>query len=295
MISTLADGGVYHAPRIVLSSFHGDEAPDHAPVFHPAAGRRVVSPLVANEMKQMMAEVVLAGTGRHAQLNGYTSGGKTGTAQKADPNGHGYSKTDYIASFGGITPLNDPALTILVVIDSPRGGHEGGDVSAPVFKRIAERVLPYLGVPHDVPVKADAAEPRLAGIDQKEESQPLGLPPEALSTAGAPIPEAALASAAKPPADGPAPAVGANPNATAPSGSTSGSKASLIVLHYGTTAAQAITTPDFTGQSVRTVSETCERLGLQVDLEGNGTARSQFPAPGTPLQPGARVKVQFAP
>ena len=79
----------------------------------------------------MMEGVVLFGTGKQAQLNGYSSGGKTGTAQKIDPATHTYSKTMHIASFAGFAPVNNPVISVAVVIDSPKGAYYGADVSAP--------------------------------------------------------------------------------------------------------------------------------------------------------------------
>ena len=90
-------------------------------------------------------------------LDGYTSAGKTGTAQKVDPNTHAYSTTDYVGSFVGFAPVNNPAMSIAVILDSARGLHQGGQVSAPVFKRVAEQVLAYLNVPHDAEIKHDPA------------------------------------------------------------------------------------------------------------------------------------------
>ena len=114
--------------------------------------------MTAAQMKKMMEGVVLFGTARRAILNGYTSAGKTGTAQKVDPATGVYSKTKYVASFIGFSPVNNPAVTIAVILDSPIGLHQGGQVSAPVFKRIAEQVLEYMHVPHDVDVKRAAAD-----------------------------------------------------------------------------------------------------------------------------------------
>ncbi len=258
MASSLANGGVYHAPRIVLDKFRGAR-PAQPPAFTPAPGRRIVSAFVANEMKQMMAQVVLAGTGRWAQLDGYTAGGKTGTAQMVDPGKHAYSKRNYVASFVGFAPLNDPAIVCLVVIAAPRGGHEGGQVAGPVFKAIAERVLPYLGVPHDVPLQVHPAPIRIAAADAVEESQPIGPPPT------------------------PAPPLAAAPEPTG----------SEVVVATGPPAGIAL--PDFRGQSVRAVTALCQRLGLALALQGNGVAQAQSPAAGTRLRRGATVVVRFAP
>jgi cell division protein FtsI (penicillin-binding protein 3) len=107
--------------------------------------------MTAAQMRKMMEGVVLYGSGRPAQLNGYSSGGKTGTAQKIDPRTHLYSKTMHIASFVGIAPVNNPVISIAVIIDNPQKGpsYYGTAVSAPVFAEVAQNVLEYLGVPHD--------------------------------------------------------------------------------------------------------------------------------------------------
>jgi cell division protein FtsI (penicillin-binding protein 3) len=120
-----------------------------------AGAHRVISTLTAAQMRKMMEGVVLYGTGKAAQLNGYSSGGKTGTAQKIDPATHTYSKTMHIASFAGIAPVNNPVISVAVVIDDPKGAsYYGAAVSAPVFAQVAQQVLEYLGVPHDIDMRA---------------------------------------------------------------------------------------------------------------------------------------------
>src|SRR6516164_3677204 len=137
VISTFANDGVYVAPRIVA----GTVAPQGAlqtVAFHPAEGRRVISPYTAAEMRSMMQKVILEGTARRASLDGYTAGGKTGTGQKIDPATGAYSKTKYNATFAGFSPLNNPQVVVAVILDSPLGPHQGGQVSAPVFRRITQ-------------------------------------------------------------------------------------------------------------------------------------------------------------
>src|SRR5277367_1902306 len=149
LISTFANDGVAVPPRIVAATVE----PQHAPqmvAFHPAEGHRVISSLTAAQMKQMMQKVVLEGTARKAILEGYSSAGKTGTAQKVDPATGAYSRTKYVASFAGFAPLNNPAIVVAVILDSAVGLHQGGQVSAPVFQRVTQQVLEYLHVPHDV-------------------------------------------------------------------------------------------------------------------------------------------------
>lgn len=140
-VSSIANGGHLLQPRVVrafIKDGHRIEVP-HREM------RRTIEPETAATLTTIMEQVVERGTARAAQIPGYTIAGKTGTAAKLE-NGR-YQKSDYNASFVGFIPSRNPALTILVVIDSPHGnGYTGGAVSAPVFKRIAEAALTYLGI-----------------------------------------------------------------------------------------------------------------------------------------------------
>jgi cell division protein FtsI (penicillin-binding protein 3) len=165
MVSAIANGGVYMPPHVLLQST--DENKGDARLqpagFHPAnqlpanlpdGAHRVVRELTAAKMRSMMQGIVTEGTGTTAQLNGYSAGGKTGTAQKIDPATHTYSHTKLVASFAGFAPVSSPAISIAVVIDTPTvGSLYGTAVSAPVFQVLAQQVLEYLGVPHDQPLK----------------------------------------------------------------------------------------------------------------------------------------------
>ena len=134
MASTIANGGVYLPPHIVLESTQEMKGSanlkpaafrpeDELPNPLPAGAHRVISEMTSAQMRKMMEGVVLYGhRAAPAQLNGYSAGGKTGTAQKIDPKTHTYSKTKYIASFVGFAPVNNPAVTIAVVMDSPYEG-----------------------------------------------------------------------------------------------------------------------------------------------------------------------------
>ncbi|MFZ0954894.1 MAG: penicillin-binding protein [Candidatus Sulfotelmatobacter sp.] len=151
LISTFANDGVWIAPRIVAGTAT-PQTPLQTVAFHPGPSHRVISSFTAAEMRAMMQKVVLVGTGRKAILEGYSSAGKTGTGQKVDPATGAYSKTKYIATFAGFAPVNNPQIVVAVILDSAVGPHQGGQVSAPVFKRIAQQVLEYLHVPHDLPL-----------------------------------------------------------------------------------------------------------------------------------------------
>src|SRR5215469_9026591 len=115
LISTFANDGVWIAPRIVAGTAQPQGTPQTV-AFHPGASHRVISSFTAAEMRSMMQKVVLEGTGRKANLEGYTSAGKTGTGQKVDPNTGAYSKTKYVATFAGFAPLNNPQIVVAVIL-----------------------------------------------------------------------------------------------------------------------------------------------------------------------------------
>jgi cell division protein FtsI (penicillin-binding protein 3) len=144
--STVANGGELVQPRIVRAVIDAD---GRVPVPRKVV-RRVMSPGTAAEMTAIMEAVVEQGTGKMARLEDFTVAGKTGTANK-NQNGH-YLEHDYNVSFVGFVPSRKPALTIIVMIDTPRGPNRpfGGTVSAPIFHRIANAALRYLGVTPNV-------------------------------------------------------------------------------------------------------------------------------------------------
>jgi cell division protein FtsI (penicillin-binding protein 3) len=165
MVSTIANGGVYMPPHILLQStdeMKGDSrlrpepfrAAYQLPETLPEGAHRVIREITSAKMRAMMEGIVLEGTGKPAQLNGYSAAGKTGTAEKIDPATHTYSHTKLVASFAGFAPVSDPAISIAVVIDTPTvGSAYGTTAAAPVFRELAQEVLEYLGVPHDQPLK----------------------------------------------------------------------------------------------------------------------------------------------
>jgi cell division protein FtsI/penicillin-binding protein 2 len=141
--AAVANGGVWIQPHLV------DRVGGHAP--EKWTHRRLMSPDVDHEVKKMLTGVVadVGATGNEAQIPGYTVAGKTGTAQI--PTAHGYSTTDYTASFVGMVPASHPRLIVLVKVNAPRGSIFGGVVAAPAFAAIAKFDLQYLEVPPDAP------------------------------------------------------------------------------------------------------------------------------------------------
>jgi cell division protein FtsI (penicillin-binding protein 3) len=172
-VSSIANGGHLIQPRVVRAFIKDGRRLE---VAHREM-RRTIEPETAATLTTIMEQVVERGTARAAQIDGYTIAGKTGTAAKL-VNGH-YQKSDYNASFVGFIPSRNPALTILVVIDSPHGnGYTGGAVSAPVFKRIAEAAVTYLGVGPNL----NAAPPVLVARHDVRDGDPEGAPQPAVAS-----------------------------------------------------------------------------------------------------------------
>ncbi len=145
--SALANGGMLMRPYLVAEIVDRDGREGRK--FQPQPVGRAASEQTCGKLNGILRRVVEAGTGEKARPAGYTAAGKTGTAQKIDQKTGLYSKKDYVSSFVGFTPVHDPKLVILVMVDSPEGVIYGGSVAAPVFKAVAEQSLAYLQVPPD--------------------------------------------------------------------------------------------------------------------------------------------------
>ncbi len=169
-ISAIANGGYLLKPYVVkrIVSKDGSVVKEFAPWIK----RRVISEKTSRLLTSMLEKVTdRDGTGFKASLDqyGYKVAGKTGTAQKVNVKDGGYYKDRYISSFIGYLPSDDPKLSILVVIDEPKGEFYGGEVAAPVFKRIAEEVLPYMGVlPQDASIKEVHVKIERKGIEIRD-------------------------------------------------------------------------------------------------------------------------------
>jgi cell division protein FtsI/penicillin-binding protein 2 len=152
--SAIADGGILRTPQIV-QSIGGHRAAE-------PKGKRVISPAVAAELRDMLRGVFAdGGTASGAAIQGYDMAGKTGTAQIAVDGK--YSSTEFVASFIGMVPASNPKLVVAVVVDQPNGEIYGGSVAAPAFQTIVGWAVPYFGInpcPAPCPASAmDAATP----------------------------------------------------------------------------------------------------------------------------------------
>jgi cell division protein FtsI (penicillin-binding protein 3) len=268
-VSAIANGGTMYRPHVVQALRRSTKVIAGDGFLAQMEPHRVIRPETAATLRRLMEGVVLGGTGVLARLDGWTAAGKTGSAQKIDPATGRYSRNNFVASFTGFTPINNPAVTILVSIDSPVGLHEGGPVAAPVFKRIAEQVLPYLDVPRDVQLN-----PRLIQAAYKKQAAD----------------EASLDDFTPTDFSGqPEEAANESNQETVP-------LRSERVLQEITAVDEAggdIAVPDFSGKTMREVSEMCLRLGLEPVLVGSNLATDQTPAAGVHVRCGAKVTVQF--
>ena len=261
-IGAIANDGEYRPPYLV-QAFVGPDGVRRAPTRDDDfAVRRTVSEKTARTLRGMLQEVTLDGTGKAASVIGYTTGGKTGTAQKIDPVTHRYSHGRYAAWFAGFVPADDPALVIVVMVDEPEGAHRhGGDVSAPVFSRVAEPVLRYLGVLPDRD-RSLIVDPVLHASSPRRFAADPGVAAARTTTRSrdrAPAVEASLLSFAQ--ADPP------------PGGDGSG----LVAM------------PDLSGLSLRQATEALARLGLNCSSQRLGPkVTRQEPVAGAPVRPGAR-------
>jgi cell division protein FtsI (penicillin-binding protein 3) len=261
-------------------------------------------------MRSMMEKVVIEGTGRKAILEGYSAAGKTGTAQKVDPATGAYSKTKYIGSFAGFAPVNNPQIVVAVILDSAVGLHQGGQVSAPVFRRITQQVLEYLHVPHDLPLAPQhqlllaQAKVKDKDLDEGTPDHP-GQPLETAEVNGS-AGEAAKPSVAR--ALTPANAGSIQPviqaamreSVTQPIPSTTNTSAQAAQPELPTSGTVVldveqggIEVPSFVGKTFRGAIEAAQDAGLELESVGSGVARQQSPLAGSHVPAGSRVTVQF--
>jgi len=339
MVSTIANGGMYLPPHILLQSTElkkGD--PKLQPTaFHPngdlpsplpEGAHRVISTMTSAEMRKMMEGVVVNGTGRNAQLDGYSAAGKTGTAQKIDVRTHTYSATKYIASFVGFAPVNNPAISVAIVMDSPEaGGHHGAQASAPAFHELAQQILEYLGVPHDQDLKP---QPQIAKNQQPVEEDdghlaehaedlnslfatvndlpaddplraPQQTPGQAAPVAKNAAPTQVAANTNPTPSHdvssttavaetlNPKPADDPDPAPVMPASTPAPVVKGSVVVNAG----KRVAVPSFVGQPVRSVIEQAGSVELGVQVLGTGIAREQAPAAGTMVPVGTEIVVRF--
>lgn len=161
-VSSIANGGTYVVPRVVKGIVNSQTG--EVKNIEPQKKETVISKETSEKVLSMMQSVVAEGTGKNAQVKGYSIGGKTGTSED------GVNTGKYVTSFVGVAPISNPKLVILITLYNPtgEGGHQGGGVAAPIASQVLGEVLPYLEVKKDneteEDVKNKVAVPNLEGM-----------------------------------------------------------------------------------------------------------------------------------
>jgi cell division protein FtsI (penicillin-binding protein 3) len=221
--------------------------------------REAVPPGVAKMVAEMLTAVTEdGGTGLEAQVPGFRVAGKTATAQKVDAGTGKYSADKFTASFVGFVPAERPRLVVAVVLDEPMIGHYGGDLAGPVFRRVAEAGLRYLGVTPSAPPH------KLSHVTRAND------PADQTMAA---MKGTTLAS---PPASPSAPSIApAPPNAATPP--------------------DAARVPDASGMAARDAARAISAVGLVPQIEGSGRLVKQNPPAGTIAPKGSAVRLVLEP
>ncbi len=269
-VGVVANGGLLVKPRLVLGRQQPGGELERLPRETP---KRILKPETAFKLRQMMEGVVLRGTGRHtAVLRGYSSAGKTGSAQIYDFDLKQYTHR-YNASFMGFAPVTNPAIVVVVTIHhTPTGsGGFGGVVAGPVFREVTQEALRILDVPKDLPERpmtliAAADKGDINDLSSAELSQ--GPELDAVDSGDRDVSSVTLPPVLSAPG---------SPDATRDRRVFSGAKV-----------------PNFRGMTLRAVLEESIAAGTPVEVVGSGLARAQIPPPGSPLPVGERVRVQFS-
>jgi cell division protein FtsI (penicillin-binding protein 3) len=258
--SALANSGNWVKPHVVREL----RSPDGTVTYQAKIeSRNVLRAETVAALRNMLEGVTLRGTAKRAQLDGYTAAGKTGTAQKIDPRTRAYSATKFIGSFVGFAPASNPAVVIIVVIDEPLGAYHGGDVAAPVFREIAEQILPDLNVTPDTEVKSPPAQ--IAQVSNPSSRQAVEAE-TSIEQREATLPKVVAAQ------------------------SFSGRRSEVV---FTVATKNGALMPDLRGQSVRDVARMCAQLGLRLEARGEGLATQQNPAAGVEIDSGQIVRVEF--
>ncbi len=256
----LANNGVRIAPHLIREV---RDAGGNVVYRAQPEQRQVISAATAIALRGMLEGVTLRGTAKQAQLDGYSAAGKTGTAQKIDPKTRSYSATKFVGSFVGFAPVSNPQIVIIVVIDEPSGAYHGGDVAAPIFREVAEQVLPVLGAMPDIETKS--APELVAQVNENPERAAKLREEQAQSEQ--------------------------QRQATMPTVDSNGGRNGEVV--YAVATKKAMLMPDLRGRSVRDVARTCAQLGLQVEARGEGRVLKQSPSAGTEVSTGQLIYVDF--
>jgi stage V sporulation protein D (sporulation-specific penicillin-binding protein) len=275
-MSAIANEGVLLRPHLVREILDVDG--NVIERIEPEAVRQVISRETAQEILYMLEASVTDGTGRNAYIAGYRVGGKTGTAQKAGPGG--YIPGKFIASFLGVAPIDDPRLVVLVIVDEPQGyPHYGGTLAAPIFRRVVEDSLHYLGVAP----QHNSNGTTQSSLQQTDVPDITGL---SIDRAERALRNRGLIAEFR--GSG---TVVASQNPEALTQVNPGTRV-IVQLEAGDVG-DTIRIPDLSGLRIHQAANLLEAMGLRIIPEGTGRVVAQYPEPTAELEPGRAVRVVF--
>lgn len=268
-VSAIGNDGMLMTPRIVKEELNSGE--NNIQRTKIEEKRQVISPETSKKMLEMMKNVIENGSGSKAKSMMYNIGGKTGTAGKNSPDG-GYDENKYVSSFVGLAPIEDPKITVLVVVDEPQEVYYGSLVAAPYAKNIIEKTLKYMGVPESTGNKNKGEEiivvPNLkykiigdAGLTLNELGLKYTLDQQNITDQTIVLEQD-------------------------PMPGTEIKQDSIIKLKVNLNDKAVFMLPDFTKKSVEEANAYLESSGLKFETEGEGKIIKQNPEPGASVKKG---------
>ena len=272
-INAIANDGKLVQPYIVARELDSDGTVLN--VTKPTVRRQVVSKLTADTVTQMMVEVVQRGTAKNALVTGYKVAGKTGTSEKLTT-----SKEDYIGSFCGFAPADDPEISVIIIIDDPKNGsYTGGKTAAPVAAEVIANTLRYLNVEPEYEEGSDAGQdvrtPSVVGMTAETAEETLKASGFNVRVVGD----------------------GKNVKNQAPESGKLIPQNGVVVLYTESAKkTETVEVPNLTGLTVSQVRATAHAAGLNVEIVGtatDGASYSQSISRGTKVALGSTVTVSY--
>lgn len=283
-VSAVANGGTLMEPLLVKEVVN--EKGESVKAFKAEKVKQILSLESSKEVASLLEKVVAEGTGRNAFVEGYRVAGKTGTAQVVGESG-GYVDGEYVASFAGFAPADDPQFAMLIMIAKPQGGvYYGGQVAAPVFQAIATDILHYLKVPEDKslvkpkdpalwyePIKVEVEVPLVEHYPVNEATKMLAQYGLTAKTNGE----------------------GSIVYSQTPKGGTmvyTGTEV-LLNLDVALDKNKKITVPNLTGLTEEEAINLLLEMNLFAEIEGTGLVSEQNPASGTMVSKGSKIELNL--
>ena len=283
-ISAVANGGKLMQPYVVQKITDSDG--NTISETEPTVVRQVISEKTSQTMREILEGVVEEGTGSKGKVEGYQVCGKTGTAQKV-VDGR-YSDTDYICSYAGFAPANDPEIAVLVFVDSPKYEKMGGLVSGPVFANIMGDVLRYYQIE---PTETGELIDEIVTANEVDNNAQTMVMPNVSGLSGMEAIEFFKEEGLNPIVQ----TQGSQMYAYLPPAGTEVTVGSDVYLYCADESQASVEIPDLTGKTIKEADLILSGAGLEMTVEGNGIAYEQMPAAGVLVGRGSSVSVKFSP